>query len=222
MKATLKTIISLLLVLSMLFVFIACDEETESDKNGGSADTGESSGDNGTGDGSDDKGTGDTTPDDGSSTDKPGENANVLEVLTAALAKTKSTKSFVLKHGQIHESKAANLYIEEMYTQSVKIDDNENYTSYMEGDDGCLWYYNGNEGYEVDTYMYPVVYAHKISDKPFGEDRVFEQLSGFIINENFIADFCAMSPSVSAWALRHTVLEGSSPSSVIYAVFLLS
>ena len=138
-----------------------------------------------------------TQPDDNNPPSDPASTA-ALNALTAAAEKTQSAKSFVITYGATREFKELDQFYEDMYTQTVTIDENGTYTSILESDDGNMSYYSGNEGYGIDTYIYPTGYIHYISPTPFGADRIFSDLNEIVLNPNFLTDFCSFKPAESS------------------------
>lgn len=187
MKQTIRKITALLLTASLLCAFTACDEEDEKAQE--NTTTVSTTTQAVITDPNDDSGNTTNQPD---TTDQTN-NASPLEILTAAAAKTKNAKSFVIQYGEINESEAMDMYYEDLYTQTVKIDEDGQYTSLLTNEDGEIVYYSGNTGCELYG---PDDYILYVSDEPFGADVIFDYFAEVVTNADFVEDFCALNPTL--------------------------
>lgn len=182
-----KRILALLLAAMMLLSLAACERDdtptTTASKPGESNPTSSST-----------------------STPTTPEEPDVLSVLTDAIAKTMSAKSYVMQHGMVAEfqgeefedlttvmvSKATDGTLTALSTKSAYIYDYQDYI-----DD--IIYVCGNVAYQQDAYIVPTRCYKHISDTSFGVDMVVDpsNYTEMFPNENLLSDFVAQTPVVT-------------------------
>ncbi|MBQ8289168.1 MAG: hypothetical protein IJX76_10490 [Clostridia bacterium] len=199
MKQTIRKITALLLAASLLCAFTACDEKdgkVQENHNAALTTTQAVT----------------TAPNDdsGNTTNHPdttdqSDDASPLEVLTAAIAKTKSAKSFVVNYGGVSGDEGID---SEM---TVMMDAQGNYVSnriseskYVYGDEieseTTSEYINGNTKYELGGYYFALNsdIIQYIAEDAYSAEEVFEDLYNnvmIITNDEFVKDFCSLEPT---------------------------